>query len=64
MYKSMSNNLTLEQEFRLAVKYRKQIAKVKNIQSRKLLLVTLKRMMLQDNMIKFFIRNRNLNNNN
>nr|YP_010336270.1 phycytochrome bilisome degradation protein [Chroodactylon ornatum]UNJ14676.1 phycytochrome bilisome degradation protein [Chroodactylon ornatum] len=59
----MSNNLTLEQEFRLAVKYSKQIKQVKNIKSKKLLVFTLKRMMLQDNRIKFFIHHQNLNNN-
>nr|YP_010336665.1 phycytochrome bilisome degradation protein [Rhodospora sordida]UNJ15071.1 phycytochrome bilisome degradation protein [Rhodospora sordida] len=56
----MTNNLSLEQEFRLAVKYKKRIKGISDSESRRLLLATLKQMMLQDNMIKFFIKNQNL----
>nr|YP_010336469.1 phycytochrome bilisome degradation protein [Goniotrichopsis reniformis]UNJ14875.1 phycytochrome bilisome degradation protein [Goniotrichopsis reniformis] len=57
----MANNLTLEQEFRLAVKYNQRIKEIDNSKSKKLLIATLKQMMLQDNLIKFFARNQNLN---
>nr|YP_009296821.1 phycobilisome degradation protein [Bangiopsis subsimplex]AOM66164.1 phycobilisome degradation protein [Bangiopsis subsimplex]ARO90476.1 phycobilisome degradation protein [Bangiopsis subsimplex] len=58
----MNNKLTLEQEFRLAVNYKKNIVFVNNSNARRLLLATLKQMMIRDNIIKFFIQNRNLNN--
>nr|QUE27965.1 nblA [Tsunamia transpacifica] len=55
----MLTNLSLEQEFRLAVKYKKNIKNFNDSQSKELLLAAVKKMMLKDNMIKFFIQNRN-----
>nr|YP_010336863.1 phycytochrome bilisome degradation protein [Stylonema alsidii]UNJ15269.1 phycytochrome bilisome degradation protein [Stylonema alsidii] len=56
----MANNLTLEQEFRLAVKYQQKIKELEELELKMLLIATLKQMMLQDNMIKFFIKNQSL----
>lgn len=56
---SKSNELTLEQEFKLAV-YKQKVAKLDNKQSRRHLIATLQQMMLKDTVIKYFIRNSNL----
>nr|YP_009541901.1 phycobilisome degradation protein [Neogoniolithon spectabile]AYR06110.1 phycobilisome degradation protein [Neogoniolithon spectabile] len=54
-----SNQLTLEQEFRLA-QYRKAVVKLDDKQTKKYLYFVLKRMMIKDNIIKYIIQNSNL----
>lgn len=56
---SRSNELTLEQEFKLAV-YKQKVIKLDSKQSRRHLIATLQQMMLKDTVIKYFIRNSNL----
>nr|QJH88249.1 NblA [Pterocladia lucida] len=51
--------MTLEQEFKLAL-YKQKIYKLDEKNMKKHLLATLKRMMIKDNLIKFFIRNSTL----
>nr|YP_009509239.1 phycobilisome degradation protein [Gracilaria vermiculophylla]AXI96889.1 phycobilisome degradation protein [Gracilaria vermiculophylla]QXU75102.1 phycobilisome degradation protein [Gracilaria vermiculophylla]WDZ68055.1 phycytochrome bilisome degradation protein [Gracilaria vermiculophylla] len=50
------NQLTLEQEFRLAL-YRQKIHKLNDKQIRTHLILTLKQMIVKDNIIKYFIKN-------
>nr|YP_007878304.1 phycobilisome degradation protein [Calliarthron tuberculosum]AGA63915.1 phycobilisome degradation protein [Calliarthron tuberculosum] len=54
-----SNQLSLEQEFKLA-NYKKQLIKLNASESKKYLIATLKQMMIKDNIIKYFIQNSNL----
>lgn len=54
-----SNELTLEQEFKLAV-YKQKVVKLNSRQSRRHLIATLQQMMLKDTIIKYFIKNSNL----
>lgn len=54
-----SNELTLEQEFKLA-NYKKQLIKLNSHESKKYLIASLKQMMIKDNIIKYFIQNSNL----
>lgn len=54
-----SNELTLEQEFKLAV-YKQKVVKLDSRQSRRHLIATLQQMMLKDTIIKYFIKNSNL----
>lgn len=54
-----SNELSLEQEFKLA-NYKKQLTKLDSKESKKYLIATLKQMMVKDNIIKYFIQNYNL----
>ena len=54
-----SNNLSLEQKFKLVV-YKKKLAKLNDKQSRDYLLATLKQMMIKDNVIKYFLKNSGL----
>lgn len=56
---NQSNELSLEQEFKLA-KYKKQLQKLDDQASKKYLMVTLKQMMIKDNIIKYFIQNSNI----
>nr|YP_063682.1 phycobilisome degradation protein [Gracilaria tenuistipitata var. liui]AAT79757.1 phycobilisome degradation protein [Gracilaria tenuistipitata var. liui] len=51
-----TNQLTLEQEFKLAL-YRQKVYKLNDKQVRKHLIVTLKQMIIKDNIIKYFIKN-------
>nr|YP_010198949.1 phycobilisome degradation protein [Hydropuntia urvillei]UAD88398.1 phycobilisome degradation protein [Hydropuntia urvillei] len=51
-----NNQLTLEQEFKLAI-YRQKVYKLNHSQIKKHLLLTLKQMIIKDNMIKYFIKN-------
>lgn len=51
-----ANQLTLEQEFRLAL-YKQKIYKLDDKQIKKHLISTLEKMMLKDNVIKYFIKN-------
>ena len=51
-----ANKLTLEQEFKLAI-YKKKIYRLDNTNMKKHLMVTLKQMMIKDNIIKFFLKN-------
>uniref|UniRef100_UPI0030035099 phycobilisome degradation protein n=1 Tax=Anunuuluaehu liula TaxID=3049639 RepID=UPI0030035099 len=51
-----ANRLTLEQEFKLAI-YIKKIYKLDNKKTKKHLMLTLKQMMIKDNIIKYFIKN-------
>lgn len=53
-----SNELSLEQEFRLA-NYKKQLIKLTSKQSKKYLIITLKKMMIKDNIIKYFLQDFN-----
>lgn len=53
-----SNELSLEQEFRLA-NYKKQLIKLTSTQSKKYLIITLKQMMIKDNIIKYFLQDFN-----
>ena len=53
-----SNELSLEQEFRLA-NYKKQLIKLTPKQSKKYLIITLKQMMIKDNIIKYFLQDFN-----
>nr|YP_009732432.1 phycobilisome degradation protein [Gracilaria textorii]QHS71026.1 phycobilisome degradation protein [Gracilaria textorii] len=50
------NPLTLEQEFKLTI-YRKKVYKLSDKQIKKHLILTLKQMIIKDNIIKFFIKN-------
>nr|YP_009732169.1 phycobilisome degradation protein [Gracilaria spinulosa]YP_010197752.1 phycobilisome degradation protein [Gracilaria isabellana]YP_010198161.1 phycobilisome degradation protein [Gracilaria ornata]QHS70823.1 phycobilisome degradation protein [Gracilaria spinulosa]UAD86168.1 phycobilisome degradation protein [Gracilaria isabellana]UAD86577.1 phycobilisome degradation protein [Gracilaria ornata] len=50
------NPLTLEQEFKLTI-YRKKVYKLSDKQIRQHLILTLKQMIIKDNIIKFFIKN-------
>nr|QOS04655.1 phycobilisome degradation protein [Sarcopeltis skottsbergii] len=50
------NQLTLEQEFKLAI-YIKKIYKLDNNNTKKHLMTILKQMMIKDNIIKYFIKN-------
>lgn len=50
------NQLTLEQEFKLAI-YIKKIHKLDNNNTKKHLMIILKQMMIKDNIIKYFIKN-------
>ena len=54
-----SNNLSLEQKFKLVV-YKKKLTKLNDKQSRDYLLATLKQMMIKDNVIKYFLKNSGL----
>ena len=54
-----SNELSLEQEFKLA-NYKKQLIKLNDNGSKKYLIAALKQMMIKDNIIKYFIQNSNL----
>lgn len=54
-----SNELSLEQEFRLA-NYKKQLIKLDSSESKSYLIASLKQMMIKDNIIKYFIKNSNL----
>ncbi len=55
-----SNELSLEQEFKLA-NYKKQLTKLDSKESKKYLMATLKQMMIKDNIIKIFLyKNSNL----
>nr|YP_009396158.1 phycobilisome degradation protein [Melanothamnus harveyi]ARW65459.1 phycobilisome degradation protein [Melanothamnus harveyi] len=49
------NQINLEQEFRVAL-YTKKIRYFNKIQTKKYLIVILKKMMVKDNTIKFFIK--------
>nr|YP_009237722.1 phycobilisome degradation protein [Gracilariopsis lemaneiformis]YP_009294674.1 phycobilisome degradation protein [Gracilariopsis chorda]AJO68504.1 phycobilisome degradation protein [Gracilariopsis lemaneiformis]AML79813.1 phycobilisome degradation protein [Gracilariopsis lemaneiformis]AOM66934.1 phycobilisome degradation protein [Gracilariopsis chorda]UAD88804.1 phycobilisome degradation protein [Gracilariopsis chorda] len=51
-----TNQLTLEQEFKLAI-YRQKVYKLNNKLLKKHVIATLKQMIIKDNMIKFFIKN-------
>nr|YP_010726259.1 phycobilisome degradation protein [Hypnea brasiliensis]WCH55292.1 phycobilisome degradation protein [Hypnea brasiliensis]WDY84734.1 phycobilisome degradation protein [Hypnea brasiliensis] len=53
------NNLTLEQEFKLAI-YKQKIYKLSDKNIKKHLIVILQQMMIKDNMIKYFIKNSTL----
>ena len=55
----MSNELSLEQQFKLAI-YKKKLSKLNTRESKKHLIATLKQMMIKDNIIKYFIRNSNI----
>lgn len=57
MYRS--DELSLEQEFKLA-RYKKQLNKLTSNQSKKYLIAVLKQMMIKDNIIKYFIQNSSL----
>nr|YP_009244498.1 phycobilisome degradation protein [Agarophyton chilense]AMK96740.1 phycobilisome degradation protein [Agarophyton chilense]ASP44635.1 phycobilisome degradation protein [Agarophyton chilense]UAD84331.1 phycobilisome degradation protein [Agarophyton chilense] len=50
------NQLTLEQEFKLAL-YSQKVYKLNDQQIRKHLILTIKQMIIKDNIIKYFIRN-------
>nr|YP_010902840.1 phycobilisome degradation protein [Hypnea flava]WCH54894.1 phycobilisome degradation protein [Hypnea flava] len=50
------NNLTLEQEFKLAI-YKQKIYKLNDKNIKKHLIVILQQMMIKDNIIKYFIKN-------
>nr|YP_010902441.1 phycobilisome degradation protein [Hypnea nidifica]WCH54296.1 phycobilisome degradation protein [Hypnea nidifica] len=50
------NNLTLEQEFKLAI-YKQKIYKINDKNIKKHLIVVLEQMMIKDNIIKYFIKN-------
>nr|YP_009510807.1 phycobilisome degradation protein [Gracilaria gracilis]AXI96480.1 phycobilisome degradation protein [Gracilaria gracilis]UAD87162.1 phycobilisome degradation protein [Gracilaria pacifica] len=50
------NPLTLEQEFKLTI-YRQKVYKLSDKQIRKHLILTLKQMIIKDNLIKYFIKN-------
>nr|YP_009243898.1 phycobilisome degradation protein [Sporolithon durum]AMK96140.1 phycobilisome degradation protein [Sporolithon durum] len=54
-----SNELSLEQEFKLTI-YQKKLSLLKNKESKKYLIATLKQMMIKDNIIKYFIKNSNI----
>nr|YP_010337361.1 phycytochrome bilisome degradation protein [Pulvinaster venetus]UNJ16946.1 phycytochrome bilisome degradation protein [Pulvinaster venetus] len=53
--KNMVNELTLEQEFKLAV-LKKEVKKLNEFQSRLYLVELLKQMMIKDNIIKYLIK--------
>nr|YP_010197140.1 phycobilisome degradation protein [Crassiphycus crassissimus]UAD84944.1 phycobilisome degradation protein [Crassiphycus crassissimus]UAD85148.1 phycobilisome degradation protein [Crassiphycus crassissimus] len=50
------NSLTLEQEFKLTI-YRQKVNKLNDKQIKKHLILTLKQMIIKDNIIKYFIKN-------
>nr|YP_010902640.1 phycobilisome degradation protein [Hypnea nidulans]WCH54495.1 phycobilisome degradation protein [Hypnea nidulans] len=50
------NNLTIEQEFKLAI-YKQKIYKLNDTNTKKHLIAILKQMMIKDNIIKYFIKN-------
>nr|YP_010196732.1 phycobilisome degradation protein [Gracilaria cliftonii]UAD84536.1 phycobilisome degradation protein [Gracilaria cliftonii] len=50
------NPLTLEQEFKLTI-YRQKINKLNDKQIKKHLILTLRQMIIKDNIIKYFIKN-------
>nr|YP_010903634.1 phycobilisome degradation protein [Hypnea wynnei]WCH56486.1 phycobilisome degradation protein [Hypnea wynnei] len=50
------NNLTLEQEFKLAI-YKQKIYKLDDKNIKKHLILILQQMMIKDNIIKYFIKN-------
>nr|YP_010195500.1 phycobilisome degradation protein [Gracilaria baiana]UAD82897.1 phycobilisome degradation protein [Gracilaria baiana] len=50
------NTLTLEQEFKLTI-YSKKVYQLSDKQIRKHLILTLKQMIIKDNIIKYFIKN-------
>nr|YP_010199149.1 phycobilisome degradation protein [Crassiphycus usneoides]UAD88598.1 phycobilisome degradation protein [Crassiphycus usneoides] len=51
-----NNSLTLEQEFKLTI-YRQKVNKLNDKQIKKHLILTLKQMIIKDNIIKYFIKN-------
>nr|YP_009293673.1 phycobilisome degradation protein [Rhodymenia pseudopalmata]AOM64355.1 phycobilisome degradation protein [Rhodymenia pseudopalmata] len=53
---SYSNQLSLEQEFKLAL-YKQKINKLDNKSIKSHLKATLRQMMIKDNIIKYFIKN-------
>lgn len=55
----MSNELSLEQQFKLAI-YKKKLLKLNTRESKNYLMATLKQMMIKDNVIKYFIKNSNI----
>ena len=55
---SKSNELTLEQEFKLVL-YKKKIFQLNSQQVRQYLIIVLNQMLLKDNMIKYCIRTYN-----
>nr|YP_010986227.1 phycobilisome degradation protein [Pachymeniopsis lanceolata]WOL37145.1 phycobilisome degradation protein [Pachymeniopsis lanceolata] len=52
-----TNQLTLEQEFKLAI-YTKKVYRLNKVNSKKHLIAILKQMMIKDNIIKHFIKNK------
>lgn len=56
---SKSNELTLEQEFKLVL-HKKKIFQLNSQQSRRYLVIVLTQMLLKDNIIKYCIRTSNL----
>nr|YP_009346897.1 phycobilisome degradation protein [Gracilaria firma]APR74432.1 phycobilisome degradation protein [Gracilaria firma] len=52
---SNKNPLTLEQEFQLTI-YRQKVNKLNNKQIKRHLILTIKQMIIKDNMIKYFIK--------
>nr|YP_009397193.1 phycobilisome degradation protein [Thuretia quercifolia]ARW66379.1 phycobilisome degradation protein [Thuretia quercifolia] len=50
------SNLTLEQEFKLII-YKKKISKLNNQKIKIYLKESLKKMMIKDNIIKYYIKN-------
>nr|UAD84129.1 phycobilisome degradation protein [Gracilaria changii] len=50
------NPLTLEQEFKLTI-YRQKVNTLNDKQIKKHLILTIKQMIIKDNMIKYFIKN-------
>nr|AYR06516.1 phycobilisome degradation protein [Rhodogorgon sp.] len=56
---NMSNELSLEQQFKLAI-YKKKLLKLNTRQSKDYLIATLRQMMIKDNIIKYFIKNSNI----
>ena len=56
---SKSNQLSLEQKFKLA-QYRKEILALNDQQVKKYLFIILKNMMIKDNIVKYLIQNTNL----
>lgn len=49
------NSLTLEQKFKLAI-YKNKVYKLTHKQIKKYLLNTLRKMMIKDNLIKYYIK--------
>lgn len=56
---SKSNQLSLEQKFKLA-QYRKEMGNLNDQQVKKYLYFILKYMMIKDNIVKYLIQNTNL----
>nr|BAM62960.1 phycobilisome degradation protein [Sparlingia pertusa] len=50
------NQLTLEQEFKLAL-YKQKVNKLDDLNIKKHLIAILKQMMIKDNIVKYFIKN-------